>query len=159
MEAGDCMTVMCREDKDEIEWWCAHLNDKERYVSHSLLGLYSRIKPRQRSCINNKTMPFFRGSSQPRDWTQVSYIAGIFFSIWGTKEAPVVQLMVPLLAQNRTVTVYLLSATWGTCAHHSALASCQGLLHQAEHPLLTVTAPSYVYFQSNFFMAFKLLCH
>ena len=27
-------------------------------------------------------IPFSRGSSQPRDWTQVSYIAGRFFTIW-----------------------------------------------------------------------------
>ena len=32
-------------------------------------------------------IPFSRGSSQPRDWTQVSNIAGRFFSIWITKEA------------------------------------------------------------------------
>ena len=27
------------------------------------------------------------GSSQPRDWTQVSSIAGRFFTIWATREA------------------------------------------------------------------------
>ena len=27
---------------------------------------------------------FFRGSSQPRDWTRVSWIAGGFFIIWAT---------------------------------------------------------------------------
>ena len=30
---------------------------------------------------------FSRGSSQPRDWTQVSCIAGRFFTIWATREA------------------------------------------------------------------------
>ena len=30
---------------------------------------------------------FSRGSSQPRDWTQVSWIAGRFFTIWATWEA------------------------------------------------------------------------
>ena len=30
---------------------------------------------------------FSRGSSQPRDWTQVSHIAGIFFTSWATREA------------------------------------------------------------------------
>ena len=30
---------------------------------------------------------FFRGSSQPRDWTQVSRIAGRRFTIWATREA------------------------------------------------------------------------
>ena len=29
---------------------------------------------------------FFRGSSQPRDWTQVSHIVGRRFTIWATKE-------------------------------------------------------------------------
>ena len=32
-------------------------------------------------------MPSSRGSSQPRDWTQVSYIAGGFFTTWATREA------------------------------------------------------------------------
>ena len=33
-------------------------------------------------------VPFSRGSSWPRDWTWVSHIAGSFFTIWVTKEAP-----------------------------------------------------------------------
>ena len=32
-------------------------------------------------------MPSSRGSSQPRDWNQVSHIAGRFFTIWATREA------------------------------------------------------------------------
>ena len=32
---------------------------------------------------------FSRKSSQPRDWIQVSCIAGIFFTIWATKEAQI----------------------------------------------------------------------
>ena len=32
-------------------------------------------------------MPSSRGSSQSRDQTQVSHIAGIFFTVWATKEA------------------------------------------------------------------------
>ena len=31
--------------------------------------------------------PFSRGSSQLRDWTQVSRIAGEFFTSWATREA------------------------------------------------------------------------
>ncbi|KAM9212700.1 apoptosis-stimulating of p53 protein 2 isoform 1-T1 [Dugong dugon] len=49
MREGDCMTIVRREDEDEIEWWWARLNDKEGYVPRNLLGLYPRIKPRQRS--------------------------------------------------------------------------------------------------------------
>ena len=32
--------------------------------------------------------PSFRGSSQPRDQTQFSHIAGGFFTVWDTREAP-----------------------------------------------------------------------
>ena len=32
-------------------------------------------------------VPFSRESSQPRDWTQVSHIAGGFFTSWATREA------------------------------------------------------------------------
>ena len=33
-------------------------------------------------------IPFSRGPSWPRDWAQVSCIAGSFFTIWATREAP-----------------------------------------------------------------------
>ena len=33
-------------------------------------------------------IPFSRGSSWPRDWTQVSCIAGGSFTVWDTREAP-----------------------------------------------------------------------
>ena len=32
-------------------------------------------------------IPFCRGSSQPKDWTQVSHITGRFFTVWATREA------------------------------------------------------------------------
>ena len=32
---------------------------------------------------------FSRGSSQPRDWTQVFHIAGRFFTLWATRKAQV----------------------------------------------------------------------
>ena len=32
---------------------------------------------------------FYKGSSQPRDWTQVSSIAGWFFTIWAAREAQI----------------------------------------------------------------------
>uniref|UniRef100_W5KCU5 Tumor protein p53 binding protein, 2a n=1 Tax=Astyanax mexicanus TaxID=7994 RepID=W5KCU5_ASTMX len=46
---GDCMTVVRREDEDEVEWWWARMSDREGYIPRNLLGLYPRIKPRQRS--------------------------------------------------------------------------------------------------------------
>ncbi|KAL0964444.1 hypothetical protein UPYG_G00323940 [Umbra pygmaea] len=46
---GDCMTVVRREDDDETEWWWARMGDTEGYIPRNLLGLYPRIKPRQRT--------------------------------------------------------------------------------------------------------------
>ena len=34
-------------------------------------------------------IPFSRGSSQPRDQTQVFFIAGKFFTIWATRKAQI----------------------------------------------------------------------
>ena len=33
---------------------------------------------------------FSRWSSQPKDWTQVSHIAGRHFTIWATRKAPII---------------------------------------------------------------------
>ncbi|XP_069811645.1 apoptosis-stimulating of p53 protein 2 isoform X2 [Dendropsophus ebraccatus] len=49
LKEGDCMTVLRREDDDETDWWWVRLQDKEGYVPRNLLGLYPRIKPRQRT--------------------------------------------------------------------------------------------------------------
>ncbi|KAM8846706.1 protein phosphatase 1, regulatory subunit 13Bb isoform 4-T4 [Synchiropus picturatus] len=46
---GDAITILRRQDDNETEWWWAQLEDKEGYVPRNLLGLYPRIKPRQRS--------------------------------------------------------------------------------------------------------------
>ncbi|XP_023681292.2 protein phosphatase 1, regulatory subunit 13Ba isoform X1 [Paramormyrops kingsleyae] len=46
---GDAITILRRQDDTETEWWWARLNDQEGYVPRNLLGLYPRIKPRQRS--------------------------------------------------------------------------------------------------------------
>ena len=37
--------------------------------------------------IKSVAMPSSRGSSQPRDQTQVSHIAGEFFTVWAIREA------------------------------------------------------------------------
>ncbi|XP_011610376.1 protein phosphatase 1, regulatory subunit 13Bb isoform X4 [Takifugu rubripes] len=46
---GDAITILRRQDDSETEWWWAQLEDKEGFVPRNLLGLYPRIKPRQRS--------------------------------------------------------------------------------------------------------------
>ena len=47
-----------------------------------------RNSPGQNTGMGRVTFPFSRGSSQPRDETQVSHIAGGFFTSWATREAP-----------------------------------------------------------------------
>ena len=50
-------------------------------------------------------MPSSRGSSQLRDWTQVSCIAGKFFTIWATREAqlsPCTPTIEPLALEPRS---------------------------------------------------------
>ncbi|XP_057174374.1 apoptosis-stimulating of p53 protein 1 isoform X3 [Ursus arctos] len=46
---GDALTILRRKDESETEWWWARLGDREGYVPKNLLGLYPRIKPRQRT--------------------------------------------------------------------------------------------------------------
>ena len=41
----------------------------------------------QAKILESVAMPSSWGSSHPRDWTQVSCIAGGFFTVWATREA------------------------------------------------------------------------
>ena len=54
-------------------------------VDHSLPG--SSVHGDSPGILKWIAMPSSRGSSQPRDRTQVSDIAGRFFTIWATREA------------------------------------------------------------------------
>ena len=47
----------------------------------SVLGIF------QARILEGVVIAFSRGSSWPRDWTQVFHIAGRFFTIWATREA------------------------------------------------------------------------
>ena len=56
---------------------CPTLCDPMDYTVHGIL---------QARILEWVAFPFFRGSSQPRDWTQVSCIAGGFFTSRATRE-------------------------------------------------------------------------
>ena len=47
-------------------------------------------------------IPFFRGSSWPRDWTRDFHIAGRFFIIWATWDAFLPSVSSPVPLKNRT---------------------------------------------------------
>ena len=57
---------------------CPTLCDPMDYTVHGILP--ARI-------LEWVAVPFSRGSSQPRDWIQVSHIAGGFFTSWATWES------------------------------------------------------------------------
>ena len=62
--------------KVKVAQLCPTLYDPMDYTVHGIL---------QARILEWVAFPFSRGSSQPRDWTQVSYIAGGFFTteLWG----------------------------------------------------------------------------
>ena len=57
-------------------------NPKDRSPPGS--SVHGILQARVLECV---AIPFSRGSSRPRDWTQVSCIAGRFFTVWATREA------------------------------------------------------------------------
>ena len=56
---------------------CPTLCDPTDYTVHGIL---------QARILEWVAFRFSRGSPQPRDWTQVSHIAGRFFTSWATRE-------------------------------------------------------------------------
>ena len=65
------------------QWWewvteCLTLCGPMNYAVHGIL---------QARILEWVSVPFSRGSSQLRDLTQVSHIAGVFFTSWATREA------------------------------------------------------------------------
>ena len=64
--------------KVKVAQACPTLCDPMDYTVHGIL---------QARILGWIAFPFSKGSSQPRDQTQVSCIAGGFFTRWATKEA------------------------------------------------------------------------
>ena len=64
--------------KAKVASSCPTLCDPMDYAVHGIL---------QARILEWVAVPFSRGSSQPRDWTQDSSIAGRFFASWAIREA------------------------------------------------------------------------
>ena len=64
--------------KMKVAQSCPTLCNPMEYTVHGIL---------QARILEWVAFPFSRGCSQPRDWTQVSCIAGGFFTSWATTEA------------------------------------------------------------------------
>ena len=77
--------------------------------------------------------PFSRGSSQPRDWTQVSCLAGGFFTNWAIRESHIIpliylfHLVIPLIKKQK-VPLVLIPGTWeGACCYCRRLSLYVGV--------------------------------
>ena len=64
--------------KGKVAQSCPTLWDPKDYTAHGIL---------QARTLEWGAVPLCRGSSQPRDRTQISPIAGKFFTSWATREA------------------------------------------------------------------------
>ena len=71
--------VSCKKVKVEVtvSQLCPTFCDPMNYRVHGIL---------QGRILEWVAFPFSRGSSQPRDWTQVTHIESIFFTSWTTRE-------------------------------------------------------------------------
>ena len=81
-------------------------------------------------------IPFSRGSSQPRDWTQVSWIAGRFSAIWNKTKNLGSSLMVQWLGLHTATAGGLGSIPgWGTKIPQTIWHSQKGTTTTAEKKL------------------------
>ena len=72
------VTMVKVQGKVKVAQSCMTLCDPMDYTAHEIL---------QARILEWVAFPFSRGSSQPRDRTQVSHIAGRVFTSWATREA------------------------------------------------------------------------
>ena len=77
-DIGDLVPDHWNEAKVKVVQSCLTLCDPMNYIVHRVL---------QARILEWVAFPFSSRSSQPRDRTQVSCIAGRFFTIWATREA------------------------------------------------------------------------
>jgi len=70
--------LLCTSVKVKVVQSCPTLCDPMDYTVHGIL---------QARILEWVAFPFSRGSSQPRDQTRVSHIAGKFFTSWALREA------------------------------------------------------------------------
>ena len=86
---------------------CPTLCNPVDYTIHGIL---------QARILEWVAFPFSRGSSQPRDWNQVSHIASRFFTSWATREAQSGHGLIHIIqkvAQPRSYSMRTEAEPWG----------------------------------------------
>ena len=93
-------------------------------------------------------MPSSRGNSQPKNWTQVSYIVDGFFTVWAIREAHSVQFS--SVAQScLTLCIPMDCSMPGFPVHHQLPEFTQTHVHrvsdaiQPSHPLSSPSPPAF----------------
>ena len=87
-----CVSVNTYRMNVKVAQLCPTLCDPMDYTIHGML---------QAKILEWLAFPFSRESSQPRDWTQVSHIAGGFFTSWATKAAQKNELSIGKIWQGQ----------------------------------------------------------
>ena len=93
---------------------CPTLCDPMEYTVHGIL---------QARILEWVAFHFSRGSSQLRDWPQVSHIAGGFFTSWETREAP----------NTGVSSLSLLHQIFLTQGSNQGLLHCRWILYQLSY--------------------------
>ena len=78
LRIGQNRRKIMESESEKVIQSCPTLCDPMDNTVHGIL---------QARILEGVVFPFSRGSFQPRDWTQVSCIAGGFFTSWATREA------------------------------------------------------------------------
>ena len=130
--------------------WCPTPRDPMDYTVHGIL---------QARILKWVAFPFSRGSSQPRDWTQVSCFAGGFFTSWIRLNRRQVDFRIYLLS----VLICRLVEYEGNLASHKHVAGKLILfpmlklrLASSNSPLIILDLCFIIIFQQPFFL--KCFC-
>ena len=93
----------------EVKWGesCSVVSDSLRPMDYIVQGIL------QARILEWVAFPFSRGPFQPRDRTQVSHIAGKFFTSWATREAQLYTLRLSKketqhIMQTQSITLWIL---------------------------------------------------
>ena len=98
-------------------------------------------------------MPFSRGSSWPRNWTQVSWIAGRFFTIWATREAQFTKQKQTYRLREQTFGYW----GWGRVERRKRLRVCDWHVHIAILKIKCLSMKKILYLSRDFILEAELL--
>ena len=87
------------------KWKWKSLSHVQLFVTH---GLHTVLGILRTIILEWVAFPFSRGSSQPRDWTQVSCVAGRFFTSWATGKPLSPSICHKIIGPDAMILVFLI---------------------------------------------------